>query len=152
MPSSPLTPRQIRWARRWMTLVLVGLFVFIIGVDPGLIRMDRSPTVGFVQMGTWMTGLAFVLLGAFSTVRVVRNGRPTSLRANVGIRLIATGYVISGVATFADLLGIGSHHLPHLIFGPLQVAGLAGGVLISLVGVVLYWPRAAKAEAEPVPA
>lgn len=135
-----------------MTLVLVGLFLFIIGVNPGLIRMDRSPTVGFVQMGTWTTGLGLVLLGAFSTVRVVRNGRPTSLRANVGIRLIATGYVISGVGTFADLLGIGSHHLPHLIFGPLQVAGLAGGVLVSLLGVVLYWPRAAKLEAEPAPA
>ncbi len=152
MPSTPLTPRQIRWARRWMTLVLVGLFIFIIGVDPDLIRMNRSPTVGFVQMGTWMTGLAFLLLGAFATVRVVRNGRPTSLRANVGIRLIATGYVVSGVGTFADLLGIGSHHLPHLIFGPLQVAGLAGGVLVSLLGVVLYWPRAGKLEPELAPA
>jgi hypothetical protein len=151
MPSSPLTPRQIRWARRWMTLILFGLIIFVIGVDPKLIHMKRSHVVGFVQMGTWTFGLAMVLLGAFSTVRVVRNGRPTTLRASIGARLVATGFVISTVASFADLLGIGSHHLPNIVFGPLQVAGLAGGVLISLLGVVLYWPRSAKPELEVGP-
>ena len=144
MPPAPLTPRQIAWARRWMTLVLIGLIIFLVGIDPDLIRMNRSRVVGFVQMGTWLTGLALLLLGAFATVRVIRNGRPNSLRAEIGLRLIATGYVLSAVSTLTDFLGIGSHHLPDLIFGPLQVAGLAGGVVISLLGVVLYLPRAHK--------
>ncbi len=152
MPSQPLTPRQVRWARRWMTLVLIGLLVFIIGVEPDLIGMDRSPVIGFVQVGVWLTGLALLLLGAYGSVRVIRNGRPNSLRAEVGLRLIATGYVVAAAASLADFIGIGSHRIPDLTFGPLQVLGLTAGILTSLVGVLLYWPRSeseARQEAPP---
>jgi hypothetical protein len=148
MPSSQLTKRQVRWARQWMTFVLIGLFIFIIGVEPDLIGMDRSPVVGFVQVGVWMTGLAFVLLGSYATVRVVRNHRPSSLRADIGMRLIATGYVVAAAASLADFIGIGSHQLPFVHFGPLQVVGLAVGVLLSLLGVILYWPRRGERRAE----
>ncbi len=123
-----------------MTVVLVGLLVFILGVAPDLIGMDRSPVIGFVQVGTWMTGLALLLLGAYLSVRVIRNGRGNTLISDVGSRLIATGYVMAGAASLADFIGIGSHPLPTIYFGPIQVIGLALGVLISLVGVILYWP------------
>jgi hypothetical protein len=148
MPSS-LTPRQITWARRWMTLVVLGLLVFVVGINPDLIGMNRSRVIGFIQMGVWLSGLGVLLLGAVLTVRVVRNGRPMSLRAEVGTRLIATGYVISAAASLADFLAIGSHRLPWVYLGPLQVAGLAGGVLVSLLGVLLYWPRTPRPSTEP---
>jgi hypothetical protein len=151
MPSS-LTPRQITWARRWMTLVILGLLVFVIGINPDLIGMNRSRVIGFIQMGMWLSGLGVLLLGAALTVRVVRNGRPMSLRAEVGTRLIATGYVISAAASLADFLAIGSHRLPWVYLGPLQVAGLAGGVMVSLLGVLLYWPRTPRPPTEPEPA
>jgi hypothetical protein len=124
-----------------MTLVFFGLFVFLIGVSPDLIGMDRSPVVGFVQVGVWLTGLAVLLLGAYLTVRVIRNGRAYSLLAEVGVRLIATGYVVAAAASLADFIGIGSHSLPGLVFGHVQVAGLVLGVLVSLIGVVLFWPH-----------
>lgn len=123
-----------------MTVVLVGLLVFILGVAPDLIGMDRSPVIGFVQVGTWLTGLALLLLGAYLSVRVIRNGRETTLISDVGSRLIATGYVMAAAASLADFIGIGSHPLPTIYFGPIQVIGLALGVLISLIGVILYWP------------
>lgn len=123
-----------------MTVVLVGLLVFILGVAPDLIGMDRSPVIGFVQVGTWLTGLALLLLGAYLSVRVIRNGRETTLISDVGSRLIATGYVMAVAASLADFIGIGSHLLPTIYFGPVQVIGLALGVLVSLIGVVLYWP------------
>jgi hypothetical protein len=148
MPSSQLTKRQVRRARRWMTFVLIGLFIFIIGVEPDLIGMDRSPVVGFVQVGVWLTGLAFVLFGSYATVRVVRNHRPNSLRADIGMRLIATGYVVAAAASLADFIGIGAHQLPFVHFGPLQVIGLVVGVLLSLLGVILYWPRREKRRTE----
>jgi hypothetical protein len=151
MPSAPLTRRQVVWARRWMALVAIGLFVFIVGVNPDLIGMNRSRVIGFVQMGVWLTGLGLLLLGSFLTVRVVRNGRPMSLRAEIGMRLIATGYVVSATASLADFLAIGSHRLPWVYFGPLQVGGLAGGVIISLLGVLLYWPRTPRPLVEPEP-
>ena len=70
-----------------MTLVLLGLLIFLIGVSPDLIGMDRSPVVGFVQVGVWLSGLALLLLGAYLTIRVVRNGRLHTLLAEVGVRL-----------------------------------------------------------------
>ena len=141
MPFHQLTPRQVSWARRWMTLVLIGLFIFIIGVEPDLIGMNRSPAVGFVQVGIWLAGLALLLVGAYATVRVVRNARPNSLRADIGLRLIATGYVVAAVASMADFIGLGAQQIPNVNFGPIQVIGLAMGVLVSLIGVLLYWPR-----------
>jgi hypothetical protein len=125
-----------------MTLVLLGLFIFAIGIAPDLIGMDRSPVVGFVQVGVWLSGLAILLLAAYLTVRVLRNGRSQTLLAEVGARLIATGYVVAAAASLADFIGIGSHTLPGLIFGHLQVIGLVVGVFVSLLGVVLFWPRA----------
>jgi hypothetical protein len=56
-------------------------------------------------------------------------------------------------ASFADFLGIGSHALPTIYFGPVQVLGLALGVLTSLLGLILYWPsRAKRGERAPSPA
>ena len=127
-----------------MTLVLIGLFIFIIGVYPNLIGMDRSPVVGFVQIGVWLLGLGLLLIGATMSVRVIRNGYPNSLKSEVGLRLIATGYVFAVAASFADFLGIGSHTLPGISYGPLQVVGLALAVLISLLGVILYWPGSVR--------
>lgn len=123
-----------------MTLVLIGLFAFIVGIDPNLLGLDRSPVVGFVQIGVWLGGLALLLLGATLAVRVVRNHHPNTLRAEIGLRLIATGYVFAVAASLADFLGIGTHGLPDISYGPLQVGGLILGVVISLIGVVLYWP------------
>ncbi len=140
-----VTKRQIRWAM----LVIIGLLMFVVGISPGLIGMDRSRVIGFIQMGVWLTGLGLVLLGAFLAVRVVRNGRPMSLRAEIGTRLIATGFVVSATASLADFLSIGSHRLPWVYFGPLQVGGLVAGVVVSLFGVLLYWPRTPKPPAEP---
>jgi Kef-type K+ transport system membrane component KefB len=134
-----------------MTITLVGLFMFMIGVEPDLLALDRSPVVGFVQIGTWLVGLAVMLLGAYASVRVVRNGRPNSLRADVGIRLIATGYVAAVVASLADFLSIGSQHMPNIYFGPVQTTGLVVGVVTSLVGVLLYWPLGERDE-NPTPA
>jgi hypothetical protein len=82
---------------------------------------------------------------------VVRNGRPHSLRADVGLRLIATGYVMAATASYADFLNLGSHTMPQVHFGEVQVMGLALGVLTSLLGVVLYWPRKARKEEPAAP-
>ncbi|MFP3852718.1 MAG: hypothetical protein ACLFWD_00340 [Anaerolineales bacterium] len=140
MPSTPLKQRQIRWARRWMTLALIGLLLFLIGLEPDFIGMDRSPVVGFVQIGVWLVGLALLLLGATLAVRVIRNGQATSLRADIGLRLIATGYVVAASASLADFISIGAHSMPFIHFGPVQTLGLVVGIITSLLGVVLYWP------------
>jgi hypothetical protein len=127
-----------------MALMLVGLAVFVVGVEPDVIGMDRSPVVGFVQIGVWLTGSAALLLGAYSAVRVVRNSRPSTLQSEIGLRLIATGYVVAATASLADFLGIGSHRLPLLYFGPVQIAGLIFGAFLCIVGLLLFWPPRPK--------
>lgn len=151
MPGSPLTPRQIRWVRRWMTLALIGTLIFLIGINPDLIGMNRSLAVGFVQVGVWLTGLAAALLGAYLSLRVVRNGRPKTLLNDIGLRLAATGYVVAAAASLADFIGIGSHAIPALKFGRIQVAGLVVGIVVSLIGLALYshWPSRLRRKATP---
>ena len=141
MPTRKLTPPQVRRARRWMTLVLIGLIIFAIGIQPDLIGMNRSPIVGFVQVGVWLVGLGLLLISAAASVRVIRNGRPNSLRADIGTRLIATGYVVAAVASLADFISIGAHRMPAPYFGVVQVIGLGAGAVLALLGLVLYWPR-----------
>jgi hypothetical protein len=148
-PPSDLSRRQIRTASGLTFIVLLGSFIFILGIHPGFFGLDRSPVVGFVQMGVWLTGLAVVLLGAYGAARIVRNGRKHSLRSEIGVRLVATGYVVALAASLADFLGIGSHPLPRVYFGPIQVAGLMTGVVLSLTGLILYLPRRRRKPAIP---
>ena len=132
-----------------MTLALVGLLIFLIGINPDLLGMNRSPAVGFVQVGVWLTGLAILLLGAYAALRVVRNGRQTTLLNDVGLRLAATGYVVAAAASLADFIGIGSHTIRALVFGKIQVAGLMIGVLFIVIGLVLYWPWPRRVSPDP---
>jgi hypothetical protein len=127
-----------------MTVALAGILVFLIGLSPDLIGMNRSPAVGFVQVGVWLTGLAIFLLGAYGALRVVRNGRPKTLVNDVGLRLAATGYVVAAAASLADFIGIGSHTIRELVFGKIQVSGLVVGVVLIVVGLGLYYPRAPR--------
>ena len=143
-----LTRMQTRLARLWMTVMFIGLLIFMVGIQPDLIGMNRSITVGFVQIGVWLTGLAILLVAAYSTVRVIRNGKPNSLRADIGIRLIATGYVVAAVGSLADFIGVGAHRMPVVHFGYIQMIGLVTGVLLSMLGVILYMPWTKEANTE----
>ncbi|MEE8121077.1 MAG: hypothetical protein V3T55_06080, partial [Anaerolineales bacterium] len=91
-------------------------------------------------------GLAILLVAAYSTVRVIRNGKANSLRADIGVRLIATGYVVAAVGSLADFIGVGAHRMPVIYFGHIQMIGLVTGVLLSMLGVILYMPWTKKTE------
>lgn len=150
MTANFLNRSQISWARRWMTLALVGLLLFLVGLEPDLIGMNRSPVVGFVQIGVWLTGLGLLLLGAAMSVRVIRNGRKNSLRADIGLRLIATGYVIAATSSLADFISIGAHRMPNVYFGPVQTLGLVVGIVTCILGVALYLPfQKGSSQGEP---
>ncbi|MBN2555032.1 MAG: hypothetical protein JXA97_03750 [Anaerolineales bacterium] len=144
MPIDAISPQKLRNARFWAALSAAGILVFTIGIAPQIIGMNRSLVIGFVQIGVWLVGLAMVLVGAFAIVRVVRNRRFMSLRADIGMRLIATGYVVSATASLADFVGVGAQRMPGISFGPLQVFGLVMGIFISVFGLFLYWPRVPK--------
>ena len=124
-----------------LALVIVGEIVFVLGADPGLFGLDRSPVTGFIQIAVLLVGLASICLGGYLTLNALWNRRQKSIAADVGLRLVATGYVIAVAAGMADVFGFGTHILPQIpYFGPWQAVGVMIGEIIIIVGFVMLIP------------
>ncbi len=113
---------------------LFGLFIFIVGAKPNWFGWDRSPVVGFVQIAVFLIGLALICIGGYVGLAALWINEQRSIVADVGLRLVGTGYVITVFTGMADVFGLGSQPLPGVpYFGPWQ----AGGVLIGQVVIAL---------------
>jgi hypothetical protein len=123
-------------------LTLGGFLVFLLGANPGLFGLDGSPVIGFAQTATFSLGLAFLCLGGFLSFKSCqRKDRIQSLAQDIGVRLVATGYLVSLISGMADVFGFGTQSWPHLpFFGPRQATGVVVGELIIAVGFLLYMP------------
>jgi hypothetical protein len=130
-----------------MSIALWGLVVFLIGSMPEAFGLDRSPVFGFVQISVFLVGLAFICMGGYITLASLWGTRMRTIRADVGQRLVATGYVVAVVSGMADIFGLGSHAFPMVpYFGPFQAVGVVLGVLIIGVGFILLIPPGPKAD------
>lgn len=58
-----------------------------------------------------------------------------------GIVVTLTGLLITAVCLFADYLGLGDVDPDHFTLGTKQIAGTAFGVLVFIVGMVLWKKR-----------
>lgn len=139
-PTRPIRYWQRR-ARVGLGLTLAGLLVFLIGARPGLFGLDRSPIIGFVQIAVFLVGLAVICIGGYISLTSLWRAQPTSIAADIGLRLVATGYVIAVFAGMADIFGLGSHSLPLLpYFGPWQARGVELGQAFIALGFFLLLP------------
>ncbi|HLF00710.1 MAG TPA: hypothetical protein VI547_01945 [Anaerolineales bacterium] len=130
-----------RLARFGVALVIAGFFIFVIGVFPDLIRLDLTPGLGVAQILTFLFGIGLMALGGYVYTYAARQrARQRRLRHEVGMRLIATGYVLCIVSAIADTIGIGSHNIPETapFFGWWQSSGVLLGVLVIILGLFLY--------------
>jgi len=125
-----------------LALCLGGFFIFLLGADPGLFGLDRSPLIGFVQTATFSTGLALLCLGGFISLKISqRADRDQSLAQDIGIRLVATGYLVALISGMADVFGFGTQAWPAPpFFGPTQAVGVVAGEFIIALGFLLYMP------------
>ena len=132
-----------RLARFAVGVVVFGFFVFAIGVDPGLIRLDLTGGIGVLQIATFLIGITIMTLGAYIYAYATRHrAQPRRLREDIGLRLMATGLVISYTTGFADVLGIGGNYGGERpLLGLFQAAGVALGVLVIAAGIFLYARR-----------
>ncbi|MEW5868021.1 MAG: hypothetical protein AB1894_02005 [Chloroflexota bacterium] len=131
--------------RLGLVIVVLGLVIFILGVDPGLFGMDRSPVVGFVQIAVFLVGLAMICLGGYLTLNTLWNGSEKTIAADVGFRMVSTGYVISVASGMADVFGLGNQPFPNIpYFGPWQALGVMLGEVIIAVGLLLLIPWPAR--------
>lgn len=120
---------------------MFGFFVFLLGAQPGWFGLDRSPVIGFVQIVVFLVGLAMICLGGYISLITLWKDRQPSIGADIGARLVATGFVIAAVSGLADILGFGSHPLPGVpFFGEWQARGVAFGELIITIGLLLLIP------------
>ncbi len=132
--------RQFR-IRFGLIIMLIGLITFILGAEPSLFGMDRSPVLGFVQIAVFLVGLAMICVGGYITLNTLWNGRQKTIAADFGLRLVSTGYVIAVFTGMADVFGFGTHPFPKIpYFGPWQVVGVMIGELIVVVGFILLVP------------
>lgn len=136
-----------------LTLVTVGQIIFILGADPGLFGLDRSPVTGFIQIAVLLVGLAAICLGGYLTLNSLWNGFQKTIAADVGLRLVATGYVIAVAAGMADVFGFGTHILPVIpYFGPLQAIGVMIGEIMIGIGFVMLIPYQSGSDGDYPPA
>ncbi len=139
--TSPTRPYSRRRMRVGLVVILVGFIVFLIGARPGLFGLDRSPVIGFVQIAVFLVGLGMMCIGGYwSLMALWKNQQPT-IAVDIGLRLVATGYVIAVFAGMADVFGIGSHQLPNVpYFGAWQAFGVQFAEAIIAIGFILLIP------------
>jgi len=131
-------PLRVRFG---LTVVILGLLIFSLGTDPALFNLDRSPVVGFVQIAVFLVGLAMICLGGYITLNTLWNGKEKTIPADIGYRLVSTGYVIAVASGMADVFGFGSQPFPTIpYFGPWQASGVIIGEILIIVGFFLLVP------------
>ena len=134
------SPSQLR-IRAGLFITLFGVFIFIVGAKPGWLGLDRSKVVGFVQIAVFLVGLAMICFGGYITLLALWKGKMRTIAADIGLRLVSTGYVIAVFAGMADVFGLGSQPLPAVpYFGPWQALGVFIGQVFIAVGFLLLIP------------
>ena len=118
-------------------LAIFGFLVFLLGARPSIFNLDRSPVVGFVQISVFLFGLGIICLGGYITLNAFWPEGKKSIAADIGSRVISTGYVICIFTGMADIFGLGSHRLPNVFFGPLQARGMSMGMATIAIGFLL---------------
>lgn len=134
----PLSRARIRTG---LLITLFGFFIFIVGAKPAWLGWDRSPVVGFVQIAVFLVGLAIICLGGYIGLLALWGGGQRSIAADIGLRLVSTGYVICVFAGMADVFGMGTHTSPNVpYFGPVQATGVVLGEIVIAVGFLMLIP------------
>jgi len=124
-----------------LIIVILGLLVFILGAEPALFGLNRSPVLGFVQIAVFLIGLAMICIGGYITLNGLWLHKQKTIAADFGLRLVSTGYVIAVFTGMADVFGFGNHPFPKVpYFGPWQTLGVMIGEVIIAIGFLLMIP------------
>jgi hypothetical protein len=137
-PAFRLSYLRIRFS---LFSVTGGFFVLVVGAKPAWFGWDRSPVVGFVQIAVFLLGLALICAGGYIGLSALWGREQRSIIADIGLRVVSTGYVISVFAGMADVFGMGTQPLPMVpYFGPWQSRGVLIGQFIIAAGFLMLIP------------
>jgi len=137
-PALRLSYLRIRFS---LISISLGLFIFVVGAKPNWFGWDRTPVVGFAQIVVFLLGLAMICAGGYVGLSTLWGTEQRSIIADIGLRLVGTGYVIAVFAGLADVFGMGSQPLPDVpYFGPWQAGGVLIGESIIAIGFLMLIP------------
>ena len=139
-PPTQGIPSRMR-IRIGLLVTLFGLLLFLIGARPALFDLDRSPVVGFVQIAVFLVGLAIICIGGYIGLMSFWNNGSRTIAAELGSRLVATGFVVAVFSGMADVFGFSSQ-TPNkaFYFGPVQATGVEIGEALIAIGFLLLIP------------
>lgn len=137
-PAFRISYLRIRFS---LITVSMGSFIFAVGAKPNWFGWDRSPVVGFIQIAVFLLGLALICMGGYVGLSALWGSEQRSILADIGSRLVGTGYVIAVFTGMADLFGLGSQPLPNVpYFGPWQAGGVLIGQAVIAIGLLMIIP------------
>jgi hypothetical protein len=121
--------------------VSLGVLIFTIGAKPNWFGWETTPVVGFIQIAVFLVGLALICLGGYIGLSALWGKEQRSIMADIGLRLVATGYVIAVFTGMADVFGMGSQTFPNVPhFGPWQAGGVLIGQFVIALGFLMVVP------------
>lgn len=137
-PAFRISYLRIRFS---LIVAAIGLFVFVVGAKPNWFGWDRSPVVGFIQISVFLIGLAMICAGGYVGLLALWGKGQRSILADIGSRLVSTGYVIAVFTGMADIFGLGTQPPPMIpYFGPWQSSGVLIGQIVIAVGLLMMIP------------
>lgn len=140
-PQAPKLSSRTLKRRIGIFTCLLGMLIFLLGAAPNWFGLDRSPVVGFVQIAVFIFGLGLLALGGYFTLDALWADTPKNIAAEIGARLLGTGYVIALASGLADVFGLGTRPLPSVpFFGYWQGAGVLIGEIVMIVGLLMFSP------------
>jgi hypothetical protein len=144
---------RISYLRIRFSLITVGLglLIFAIGAKPNWFGWNRASVVGFVQMAVLLVGLGLICGGGYVGLSALWGKEQRSIIADIGLRLIGTGYVLAVFSGMADVFGMGAQTLPddNPYFGPLQATGVLIGQFVIATGFLMLIPYNLYFKKEP---
>lgn len=137
-PAFRISYLRIRFS---LITVSMGSFIFAVGAKPNWFDVDRSPVVGFIQIAVFLLGLALICMGGYVGLSALWGNEQRSIIADIGSRLVGTGYVIAVFTGMADVFGLGTQPLPNVpYFGPWQAGGVLIGQAVIAIGLLMIIP------------
>lgn len=137
-PAVRVSNLRIRFS---LLCVGLGVLILIAGAKPNWFGWARSPAVGFIQIAIFLVGMALICTGGYVGLSALWGKEPRTIIADIGLRLIWTGYVITVFTGMADLFGMGSQPLPDVpYFGPWQAGGVLIGQFVIAIGLLMLIP------------
>jgi len=101
-------------------------------------------------LGQNLPFLALIAGGYIGLTGFWKNGNRT-IAADIGARLVATGYVIAAFSAMADVFGMGGQVFPRLpYFGPWQAIGVQSGEIVIALGFLLLLPFQPRKKTPPL--